>query len=43
VETHRASLLRKLGLRGQTDLIRYAIRQGILPLEGPSPDLRPPA
>jgi len=43
VETHRASLLRKLGLRGQTDLIRYAIRQGILPLEGPTTDLRPPA
>lgn len=33
VETHRASLLRKLGLRSQTDLIRYAIRQGILPLD----------
>lgn len=30
VETHRASLLRKLGLRSQTDLIRYAIRQGLL-------------
>ncbi len=33
VETHRASLMRKLGLRGQTDLIRYAIRQGILPMD----------
>jgi DNA-binding NarL/FixJ family response regulator len=45
VETHRASLLRKLGLRSQSDLIRYAIRQGILPLEPPATDLsaRPPA
>lgn len=30
VETHRSNLMRKLGLRGQTDLIRYAIRTGIL-------------
>jgi DNA-binding NarL/FixJ family response regulator len=33
VETHRASLMRKLGLRSQTDLIRYALRRGILPME----------
>jgi DNA-binding NarL/FixJ family response regulator len=32
-ETHRANLMRKLDLRGQTDLIRYALRRGILPLE----------
>ncbi len=28
VESHRASLMRKLGLRGQADLIRLAIRRG---------------
>ena len=33
VETHRANLMRKLGLRTQTDLVRYALRRGILPLE----------
>ena len=32
-ETHRANLMRKLGLQSQTDLIRYAIRRGILSLE----------
>jgi two-component system response regulator NreC len=31
-ETHRANLMRKLGLHTQTDLVRYAIRRGILPL-----------
>lgn len=29
-ESHRANLMRKLGLRHQTDLIRYALRRGIL-------------
>jgi len=33
VETHRENLMRKLGLQNQTDLIRYALRRGILPLE----------
>ena len=33
VETHRANLMRKLGLRTQTDLISYALRRGILPME----------
>jgi two-component system response regulator NreC len=33
VETHRANAMRKLGLRNQTDLIRYALRRGILPME----------
>ena len=33
VETHRGNLMRKLGLRTQTDLVRYALRRGILPLE----------
>jgi DNA-binding NarL/FixJ family response regulator len=31
-DTHRANLMRKLGLQGQTDLVRYALRRGILPL-----------
>jgi DNA-binding NarL/FixJ family response regulator len=30
-ETHRANLMRKLALRTQTDLIRFAVRRGILP------------
>jgi len=33
VETHRTNLMRKLKLRSQTDLIRYALRRGILPME----------
>ena len=33
VETHRANVMRKLGLRSQTDVVRYAIRRGILPPE----------
>jgi len=33
VETHRANLTRKLGLRTQTELIRYALRRGILSLD----------
>jgi two-component system, NarL family, response regulator NreC len=32
-ETHRTHLMRKLGLRGQTELIRYALRQGIIMAE----------
>ena len=34
VEIHRANLQRKLMLKGQTELVRYALRRGILPLEG---------
>jgi two-component system response regulator NreC len=33
VETHRANLMRKLGLRNQTDLIRFALQRGILSLQ----------
>jgi len=33
-EAHRASAMRKLGLRSRIDLIRYALRRGIVPLEG---------
>jgi DNA-binding NarL/FixJ family response regulator len=29
-ETHRANLLRKLGLQTQTDLVRFAIRKGLI-------------
>jgi len=29
-ETHRANFMRKLGLHSQTDVVRYAIRHGIL-------------
>jgi two-component system response regulator NreC len=34
VELHRNRVMSKLGLRNQTDLIRYALRRGILPMEG---------
>lgn len=30
-ETHRTNLLRKLGLQTQTDLVRFAIRKGLMP------------
>jgi two-component system response regulator NreC len=30
-ETHRGNLLRKLGLKDQTDLVRYALSRGLLP------------
>lgn len=33
VETHRTNLMHKLGLRSQTDLIRYALQRGIIPLQ----------
>jgi DNA-binding NarL/FixJ family response regulator len=32
-ESHRANLMRKLGLHSQTDIVRHAIRHGILPLQ----------
>jgi two-component system response regulator NreC len=32
VEIHRSNVLRKLSLRSQTDLIRYALQRGILPM-----------
>lgn len=32
-ETHRANLMHKLGLHSLSDLIRYALRRGILPME----------
>jgi DNA-binding CsgD family transcriptional regulator len=33
VESHRANLMRKLRLRNQTELVRYALQRGLLPLE----------
>jgi DNA-binding NarL/FixJ family response regulator len=32
-EGHRANLMRKLGLQNNADLIRYALKRGILPLD----------
>jgi len=33
VENHRANLLRKLGLKNQSELVCYAVRRGLIPLE----------
>lgn len=33
VESHRAHLMQKLKIRTQTDLVRYALRRGIVPME----------
>ena len=33
VENHRAHLMRKLGLENQSQLIRYAVRHGLIPLD----------
>jgi DNA-binding NarL/FixJ family response regulator len=33
-ETHRTHLMHKLALHTQADLIRYALRRGIIPMEG---------
>jgi DNA-binding NarL/FixJ family response regulator len=32
IEMHRANLMRKLGLKTATELVRFAIRRGIIPL-----------
>ncbi len=32
-ELHRGRMMKKLGLNNQTDLIRYALKRGILPLD----------
>jgi len=34
VETHRAKVMRKLELGSHIDLVRYALRRGILSMEG---------
>ncbi len=33
VENHRANLMRKLGLKNPSELVRYAVRRGLIPLE----------
>ena len=33
VENHRTSLMRKLGLKNQSELVRYALRRGLISLE----------
>lgn len=33
-ETHRTNIMRKLSLRTQSDLVRFALRRGIISLEG---------
>jgi DNA-binding NarL/FixJ family response regulator len=33
VENHRTHLMRKLGLRNQSDLVLHAVRQGLIPLD----------
>ena len=34
VENHRANIMRKLGFQNQREIVRYAIRKGILSLDG---------
>ncbi|TMB50655.1 MAG: helix-turn-helix transcriptional regulator, partial [Deltaproteobacteria bacterium] len=36
VESYRASFMRKLGLRHQTDVVRYALRSGTLRIAIPA-------
>ena len=33
VENHRANVMRKLGLKNQSELVRHAVRRGLIPLE----------
>ncbi len=33
VEVHRSNIMRKLNLTNQTDLIRYALKRGIIPMD----------
>jgi DNA-binding NarL/FixJ family response regulator len=33
VENHRAALMQKLGIQNQTELIRHAMRHGLIPPE----------
>jgi DNA-binding NarL/FixJ family response regulator len=33
VELHRSRMMNKMGFRTQTELVRYAIKRGILPME----------
>jgi len=40
-ESHRAKVMSKLGLRREADLVRFALRHGILPLERDAAPLSP--
>lgn len=42
VETHRAHVISRLGLRSRTDLIRYALQHGILPMNTVRPGPKRP-
>lgn len=42
VDTHRSRLMGKLNIHGQTDLVKYAIRKGIITLDGPAGTTRRP-
>jgi DNA-binding NarL/FixJ family response regulator len=33
VEIHKANMMRKLCLRTHTDLIKYALKRGLIPME----------
>ena len=37
-ESHRANLMRKLGLRSQAEVIRFALRRGLVALDEGAPD-----
>ena len=39
VETHRANISRKLGLRNQTELVCFAIERGLIAVDPPAPDV----
>ncbi len=38
VESHRSRIARKLGTRSQTELVRFALRRGLLPPDAPAMD-----
>jgi DNA-binding NarL/FixJ family response regulator len=39
-ETHRANIMLKFGFHSLADLVRYAIREGIIPVQGESSESR---
>jgi DNA-binding NarL/FixJ family response regulator len=41
-ETHRAHVIKKLGLRNRTELIAYALRRGLIPADASGALPRPP-
>jgi DNA-binding NarL/FixJ family response regulator len=38
VDTHRGNLLRRLGLEGNVDLVRFALKHGLMPEDGFLPE-----